>query len=103
MKAILFDAQLKVFAHFVTIENLTRAQPDIVLAAERTFGAPGGHGDLLQLLLGGRRMIKKKKRELLGQEGSEAGNQTFAREIGMSDLNQIGPVEKGHLQLAILG
>jgi len=53
VKTVLFDAQLKVLAQLVAVENLAGAQSDVVFAAQRPPGAPGGDGDLFQLLLSG--------------------------------------------------
>src|SRR5688572_10553184 len=103
MKAVVFDAQLKVLAHFVTVENLAGAEPDILLAPERALGALGGSGNLLQLLFGGGQQIGSFARALFCQQRIEASNQTFARKGRMSDLDQVRLVEQGHLQLTILG
>src|SRR5688572_8160819 len=103
MKAVVFDAQLKVLAHFVTVENLASADADVLLAAERTFGALGGDRNLLQLFFGGGQQIRSFARALFRQQGIEASNQTFARKGWMTDLDQVRLIEQGHLQLTIFG
>jgi hypothetical protein len=39
VKTVIFDAQLKVLAHFVAVENLACAQSDILFAAQGPLGA----------------------------------------------------------------
>jgi hypothetical protein len=49
VETALFDAQLKVLAHFVAVENLAGAQSDVLFAAQGTFGVYHVHGDPLWL------------------------------------------------------
>ena len=71
-----------------------------MFAAQGTFGALGGGGDLLQLLLGSSQQLGSLTRALFGQQRIEASDQAFAGEIRMSDFDQIGLIEERHLQLA---
>jgi len=103
VKTVVFDAQLKVLAHFVAVENLACAHPDILLTAKRALGAPSGSGDFLQLLLGGCQQFGSFARALFRQQRIEARNQALAGKVRMRDFDQIGLVEEGHLQLATGG
>src|SRR5580658_9521159 len=73
VKTVFFDAQLKVLPHFVTVENLARAQSDVLLAAQGSSGTLCGGGNFFQLLLGGGRVIRTIAGTLFGQHRIEAG------------------------------
>src|SRR5580658_7883206 len=103
MKTVVFDAQLKVLSHFVTVENLARAQSDVLLAAQGPSGTLCGGGNLFQLLLGSGQQSGSLAGTLFCQQWIEAGDESLAGKIGMSDLDQIRLVEKRHLQPPIAG
>src|ERR1700689_3617371 len=83
-------------AHFVTVQYLACAQSDVLFAAQGSLAALGGRGDLLQLLLGRSQQFGPLARALFGQQRIEANDQAFAREVRMSDLDQIGLIEDRH-------
>src|ERR1700683_1504884 len=87
-------------AHFVTVQYLACAQSDVLFAAQGTLATVGGRGDLLQLLLGRSQQFGSLACALFGQQRIETNDQAFAREVRMSDLDQIGFIEERQLQLA---
>jgi len=74
-------------------DPLRTAQPPVV-----SFGSGF---DFLQFLFRGGQQLSSLARTFGGEQGIATGNQTFARECGVSDFSQVRLVEERQLQCAI--
>jgi hypothetical protein len=100
-EVVLADVGPEVLADLAAAQRPVGAQRDLVLAAQRLAGPPGGCGDRGQVGLGGGQQ-RFPLAGLLGfQERVVAGHQPLAGVVRMGDLGQVQLTGQGELERAV--
>ena len=99
-ETVVSDIQIKMFGHFVFVDDAADRERNLVLAAQRLFGAMNAGRNGGEFLFGSDQQVFALAGALVRQQRIAAGDEALARIIRRRDGGEIALVKQGQLQAA---